>query len=268
MKGGKASPGAFTIATMPKAEKIALWMRSQLTAAGARGFVVGLSGGVDSAVVARLSQMASPTAVLAVLLPCHSDPQDERDALSMAAQFSLPTSLIDLSSTYDALVASVQPALRGAPESVRPIPSGDPLRGRVPLANMKPRLRMTALYFLANTLNYLVAGTGNRSEIAIGYFTKYGDAGADLLPIGHLLKREVRELARELNVPAIVIDRPPSAGLWIGQTDEEEMGFSYDELERYLDEGPQAVAPALAMRIERLMRASDHKRMMPGIPDE
>jgi NAD+ synthase len=127
---------------------------------------------------------------------------------------------------------------------------------------------MTALYFIANSADYLVAGTGNRSELAIGYFTKHGDGGADLFPIGHLLKREVRELARELRVPDQIIDRPPSARLWLGQTDEEEMGFSYAELERYLEEGPQAVAPALAMRIERLARASDHKRMQPPIPEE
>ena len=113
---------------------------------------------------------------------------------------------------------------------------------------------MTTLYFLANSLDYLVAGTGNRSELAIGYFTKHGDGGCDLLPIGHLLKSEVRALARELNVPSAIIERTPSAGLWLGQSDEEEMGFTYAELERYLDEGPQGVSPALAMKIERLIR--------------
>jgi NAD+ synthase len=135
------------------------------------------------------------------------------------------------------------------------------------LANIKPRLRMTTLYFIANSINYLVAGTGNRSELAIGYFTKYGDGGVDLLPIGHLLKREVREMAKELGVPERVIARPPGAGLWPGQLDEEEMGFTYAELERYLEEGPQAVSPALAVRIERLTRSSDHKRAMPPIPE-
>ena len=143
----------------------------------------------------------------------------------------------------------------------------DELRGRVPLANMKPRLRMATLYFFANTLNYLVAGTGNRSEAAIGYFTKYGDGGVDLLPIGHLVKSEVRAVARELNVPSPIIERSPSAGLWMGQVDEEEMGFTYAELEHYLDEGPQGVSPALAMRIERLTRSSEHKRQLPPTPD-
>jgi len=243
-------------------------MRQQLTASGARGFVVGLSGGLDSAVVARLAQLAAPGRVVGAILPCHSDPDDERDAAAVAKHFSLLTTRIDLGETYDALVHAAQPALNALPEQVRAVAPADPLRGRVPLANMKPRLRMTALYFLANSLNHLVAGTGNRSEVSIGYFTKYGDGGVDLLPIGHLVKSEVRALARELNVPTAIIDRAPSAGLWIGQNDEEEMGFRYADLERYLDDGPQGVSPALAMRIERLTRVSDHKRAMPPMPDD
>jgi NAD+ synthase len=126
---------------------------------------------------------------------------------------------------------------------------------------------MTTLYFLANDLDYLVAGTGNRSELSIGYFTKHGDGGSDLLPIGHLVKSEVLALAQELNVPPAIISRTPSAGLWIGQSDEEEMGFTYADLERYLEEGPQGVSPALAMKIERLIRSSEHKRALPPIPE-
>ena len=243
-------------------------MRRQLTASGARGFLVGLSGGLDSAVVARLAQLAAPGRVVAAILPCHSDPDDERDAALLAKHFSLMTTRIDLGESYDTLVRAVQPGLNALPEQLRAVAPADPLRGRVPLANMKPRLRMTALYFLANRLNHLVAGTGNRSELSIGYFTKYGDGGVDILPIGHLVKSEVRALARELNVPSAIIERTPSAGLWIGQRDEEEMGFSYGDLERYLEDGPQGVSPALAMRIERLTRASDHKRTMPAVPGD
>lgn len=257
---------------MPAAERIAGWMRRYLAATGARGFVVGLSGGIDSAIVARLAQLAAPGAVVAVLLPCHSDPQDEHDALLVAKHFSLPTARVDLSVTYDRLVADAQAALQSLPPQMRasastgaPAP-GDP-RAPLPLANIKPRLRMTTLYFIANSLNYLVVGTGNRAELAIGYFTKHGDGGSDMLPIGHLHKSEVRALARELHVPSPIIERTPSAGLWVGQTDEDEMGFSYSDLERYLEEGPQAVSPALAMRIERLTRSSDHKRQLPPMPD-
>jgi NAD+ synthase len=247
-------------------------MRRYLAATGARGFVVGLSGGIDSAIVARLAQLAAPGAVVAVLLPCHSDPQDEHDARLVAKHFSLTTARVDLSATYDTLAADAQAALESLPAQMRASASteapatGDP-RARFPLANIKPRLRMTTLYFIANSLDYLVAGTGNRSELAVGYFTKYGDGGSDMLPIGHLLKSEVRALARELNVPSSIIERTPSAGLWAGQTDEEEMGFSYFDLERYLEEGPQGVSPALAMRMERLIRASDHKRQLPPMPD-
>jgi len=243
-------------------------MRRQLTASGARGFVVGLSGGLDSAVVARLAQLAAPGRVVAAILPCHSDPDDERDAALLAKHFSLMTTRIDLGEPYDALVRAAQPGLNALPDQMRAAAPADPLRGRVPLANMKPRLRMTALYFLANSLNHLVAGPGNRSALALGYFTKYGDGGVDILPIGHLVKSEVRALARELNVPSAIIERTPSAGLWIGQSDEEEMGFTYGDLERYLEDGPQGVSPALAMRIERLTRASDHKRTMPAVPGD
>lgn len=252
---------------MATSERLAGWMRQRLQSAGARGFVIGLSGGVDSAVVARLAQLAVRGGALGVLLPCHSDPQDEQDAALVARHFSLPTTRIDLSATHDACVAAAQPALASAAEAGRRDEPLDPLRGRAPQANIKPRLRMAALYFLANSLNYLVAGTGNRSEIAIGYFTKWGDGGVDLLPLGRLVKSQVRAIARELGVPEPIVDRAPSAGLWPGQRDEEEMGFTYAELERYLDNGPQDVAPAVAMKIERLVRASDHKRALPPVPD-
>jgi len=248
-------------------DEIAGWMRRQVTAAGARGLVVGLSGGVDSAVVARLCQIAMPEAVLAMILPCYSGVEDERDARLVADHFALPTATVRLDSTYDAIVAALERALAGGQNGAG-TDSAPAVRDPVALAvaNVKPRLRMTALYFAANDLNYLVAGTGNRSEIAVGYFTKYGDGGVDLLPLGNLFKDEVRALARELDVPAAIIEKAPSAGLWPGQTDEAEMGFTYPELETYLTAGPGAVAPPTALRIERSMQASAHKRRMPPVP--
>jgi NAD+ synthase len=249
-----------------KAEALANWMRQYLVGAGCRGFVVGLSGGVDSAVVLRLAQLAAPNATLGAIMPSHSDPQDELDAADVAGHFSVPTIRIDLSRPYDDLIATLQPAVQSVPERMRSAPPADASSQRLPLVNVKPRLRMTALYFIANSLNYLVPGTGNRSEVAIGYFTKHGDGAADLLPLARLVKSEVRRLARELGVPRTIIDRTASAGLWLGQTDEVEMGFTYDELERYLDEGPQAVSPALAMKIERLTRLAEHKRQLPSMP--
>ena len=241
-------------------------MRETAGTAGAKGFVVGLSGGIDSALVARLAQLAMPGAVVGVLMPSHSDPSDERDAMLVAKHLSLPTARVDLSDTYDLLTAQVRGALESLPPTIHREKTHDEPRARVPLANMKPRLRMTTLYFIANSLNYLVAGTGNRSELSIGYFTKYGDGGVDLLPIANLVKSEVRALARELKIPDAIVDRTPTAGLWIGQTDESEMGFTYDDLEKYLKDGADGVAPALAMRIERLLRASDHKRKLAPSP--
>jgi NAD+ synthase len=243
-------------------------MRRQLAATGAHGFVVGLSGGLDSAVVAHLAQLAAPGNVLAAMLPCHSDPEDERDAAMIAKHFALATVRVDISETYDTEIAAALAALQTLPEQTRGVKPADPIRSRRPLANIKPRLRMTTLYFLANSLDYLVAGTSNRSELSIGYFTKHGDGGSDLLPIGRLVKSEVRMLARDLNVPSSIIERTPSAGLWLGQNDEEEMGFTYADLERYLEDGPQGVSPALAMKIERLTRSSEHKRALPPMPDD
>lgn len=247
---------------MTRAQELADWLRQGITAAGARGLALGLSGGVDSAVVARLCQMASPEAVVGVIMPCHSDPRDEADARLVASHFGISTVRVDLAPAYDRLVEDLQRAIAGLSRDHPPVPPSDAsdFKARVPLANVKPRLRMTTLYFVANSLNYLVVGTGNRSEVTIGYFTKYGDGGVDLLPLGTLLKSEVRAMATELGVPGSIIDKPPSAGLWLGQVDEDEMGFTYTDLENYLTNGPEAVAPALAMRIERLVRASDHKR--------
>jgi NAD+ synthase len=249
-------------------EAIVEWLRQRLVRTGARGFVIGLSGGIDSAVVARLCQAAAPASVLGVIMPCHGDPRDEADAKLLADHFGIATVKVDLAPCFDALTEDLRDALTQVPkEQLAGARPADDVKARVPVANVKPRLRMAALYFLANSLNYLVAGTGNRSELAIGYFTKHGDGGVDLLPIGHLLKSDVRLVARELGVPDALVEKAPSAGLWLGQTDEAEMGFSYAELERYLTSGPDKVAPALAMRVERLIRQSEHKRALAPTPE-
>lgn len=247
---------------MSRAEQIAGWLRDQAMHAGARGFVFGLSGGIDSALVARLCQLAAPQRVLGVYLPAYSHPQDEEDARLVATTFSIPIARVDLTATFDALSEALNAGIKGLPHHVDVLD----IKQQLPDANIKPRLRMASLYFIANSLNYLVAGTGNRSELLLGYFTKYGDGGVDLLPIGRLLKSEVRAMAVELGVPARIIDKPPTAGLWMGQTDEEEMGFSYDTLEQYLQHGPGVVTPEIAQRIERLRKSSDHKRTLPPLP--
>lgn len=234
-------------------DQIAQWLRDQLTGAGKDGFVLGLSGGVDSATAAALAARAvGPQRVLGVLMPCHSQPEDTRLARQVAEVFAIPTVTVDLTSTYDEL-------MRALPPSDHPLAA----------ANAKPRLRMITLYYLAQTHNYLVLGSGNRTEIQVGYYTKYGDGGVDLLPLGGLYKTQVWELARELGVPQEVIDRPPSAGLWPGQTDEGEMGITYRELDRVL----QAIAagetdrvdPDTLQRVREMIERSAHKRAMPPV---
>jgi NAD+ synthase len=246
--------------------QIVTWLRQRATMATARGFVVGLSGGVDSAVVVGLCQRAAPGQVVGLIMPCGSDPRDEADAQLVADHFAVPAVRVDLEPAYDALLGSARAALDRMPPEMMP-PQASDAGARVALANIRPRLRMTALYFVANSLNYLVVGTGNKSELTIGYFTKHGDGGVDVLPIGHLLKSQVKSLAKELGVPQSIIDKPPSAGLWPGQMDEAEMGFSYADLERYSNLGPEGVSPALALRLERMIRSSEHKRALPAVPN-
>ena len=243
-----------------RVDNIVEWLRAQAQRAEAQGFAFGLSGGIDSAVVARLCQLATPGHVLGALLPCYSQPDDEVDARLVAAAFEIPIVRVDLTKTFDAITT----ALDAAVEAPRTLDVVD-IKQRLPRVNIKPRLRMASLYFIANSMNYLVAGTGNRSEITLGYYTKYGDGGVDVLPIGNLLKSDVRAMARELNVPARVIDKPPTAGLWPGQTDEAEMGFTYAMLEQYLAGNTAGLPASVVARIEQLRTASDHKRALPPI---
>jgi NAD+ synthase len=232
------------------ADTIVAWLKDYAAEAGARGYVVGLSGGIDSATTAALCQRAVGGEVLGVLMPCHSLPEDARMARLVAETFGLRTVTVDLGPVFDTMLA----ALPGEPSPMAQ-------------ANLKPRLRMATLYALAQTHGYLVAGTGNRSELMIGYYTKYGDGGVDVEPLGDLYKWQVRELARELGVPQPVIARPPSAGLWAGQTDEGEIGLTYAELDAALaaiEAGrTDGLDPVVLERVQRLMAASEHKRAMP-----
>ena len=234
------------------AEKLAWWIRERVSSSGCKGVVLGMSGGVDSSVTAALCQQAFPQSTLGVLMPCHSSQQDEEHALAVASKFSMATKTVALDSVFDSLL------------KVLPEDSVDPAASHLAKANLKARLRMLTLYYLANQLKYMVVGASNRSELSVGYFTKYGDGGADILPLGNLVKGQVRELASLLGVPQEIIDKPPSAGLWPGQTDEGDLGFSYDELDRYLVAGE--ASDEVRGRIESMMAATDHKRSPPPMP--
>ena len=229
------------------------WIKDKVTASGRRGVVLGMSGGVDSSVLAVLCKQAFPIKTIGLIMPCYSIDQDREHAEAVARQFEVPTKTIVLNAVYDALL------------HVLPDFKPDQSAARLAQANIKARLRMVSLYYVANQMNYIVAGSGNRSEITIGYFTKHGDAGADILPLGNLVKKEVRELARFLKIPQEIIAKSPSAGLWAGQTDEGEMGFTYEALDNYILTGK---APErLKKRIEQMHAASAHKCTTPPIPD-
>jgi len=252
-----------------RAKDLSEWIRQQVTIAGARGVVVGLTGAPDSAVVARLCQMAVPGRVIGAMTPCQTDPRDEQDADLIARQFDVPVIRVDLEPAYDRLVGDLDDMLlllRQDRAADGGTPSDTPA-SRTPSVNIKPRLRMSALFFLAESLNCLVVGAGNRSDLTVGSFTKYGDAAVDLLPLGQLLESEVRTLARELEIPEQVLERTRADRAGSREADEGQMGFSYADLERYLNDGPDGVSPALAMRIERLLRTSEHKRAVALIPE-
>ncbi len=231
------------------AEKLIAWIREKVLASGHKGVVLGMSGGIDSSIVAILCQRALPQSTLGVLMPCYSSQEDEEHALAVASKFSIPTKTVVLDSVFDTLL-KVLPDDSGASQLAK--------------ANLKARLRMLTLYCFANQLKYMVVGSSNRSELAIGYFTKYGDGGVDIIPLGNLVKGQVRELASFLGIPQEIIDKPPSAGLWPGQTDEGELGFSYDELDRYLVTGE--ASDEVRRKIESMMAAGDHKRQPPPKP--
>ncbi|MFH1904893.1 MAG: NAD(+) synthase [bacterium] len=198
-------------------KRIVLWLRKKVEEARAKGLVFGLSGGIDSACVGVLSKMAFEDDCIGLIMPCESHIEDEKMALLVANKFSIPTKKISLDESFREL-------LKILPHS----------GNHISIANIKPRLRMLTLYYFASNYNYLVAGTDNKTEAMLGYYTKYGDGGVDILPIGNLFKSQVRELARELDIPREIIERKPSAGLWPGQSDEDEIGLSYDEMDTIL----------------------------------
>jgi len=227
--------------------KIVSWIKQKVKDSGAKGIVLGLSGGIDSAVVAALAKAAvGKNNLLVLFMPCNSNVQDLKDAKLVAHKLGLKSKLVDLSGVYNNFLKVLPGAISLA-------------RG-----NLKPRLRMSTLYYFANKLNYLVCGTGNKSELLVGYFTKYGDGGVDILPIADLFKRQVCRLARELKIPQEIIAKPPTAGLWHGQTDEGEMGITYNELDDILDRfrnhKEQIVGSNKVNKVIRMYKNSEHKR--------
>lgn len=226
-------------------DSITQWLKDKVIEAGCKGVVFGLSGGIDSAVVAALSKRAFPNDSLGIIMPCHSISEDEEHARLVSDALNLRTEKVDLSQVFDVYINKLN----------------DTGSNVLALSNIKPRLRMTTLYYFAQINKYLVAGTSNKSEMTVGYFTKHGDSGVDILPIADFVKEEVRDLARYLKIPDIVISKPPSAGLWEEQTDEKEMGFSYKQLDSYIRTG--VAEQDVKKKIDNMNKLSDHKRRLP-----
>jgi NAD+ synthase len=221
------------------AEDIQDWIKSYMFMAGVYRLVVGISGGIDSAVVAKLCMEATnQVGVYGLILDCETSDEDINDANLLIESLGMSHETISLNSEFYGLTCEVEED--GMPE-----------------ANLKSRLRMCALYYYANTNNALVVGTTNKSEDYIGYYTKYGDGGVDIEPIINLTKTEVRELAKYLGIPGKIINKAPSAGLWEGQTDEEELGFTYKDLDDHIN--GLAVVEAVKDSIEALREKNSHK---------
>ncbi|GBE18224.1 NH(3)-dependent NAD(+) synthetase [archaeon BMS3Abin16] len=235
---------------------------------GAKGAVLGLSGGVDSALVGALAKEALGNRLEALVMPVSgvSKSEDLEHAALISAKFGITSRVIELKEAATAVKNAFPDMIKNSGEG-----------GFHARANIAPRLRMLFNYAAANLNNLVVLGTGNKTELLLGYFTKYGDGGVDFLPIGDLYKSQVHQLAEHMQVPREVIDKPPSAGLWHGQTDEEELGESYEILDQILyhtveeGRGADETAKIMGINVKRvqhiigLVESGHHKRAMPEI---
>ena len=226
------------------AENIAAWIKK---IADGKGVVLGMSGGLDCSVVARLCQVAGVDVHLA-LLPYGDDMKNTKSSdhsMELIEKFNFPYHVFDIQPAVDALTIPCRDtACRVSTELSR--------------ANIRPRVRMTYLYQFAQRNSLFVIGTGNLAERTVGYFTKWGDGACDLNPLAMLTKQEVYTLARYLEVPNCIIEKKPSAGLWEGQTDEDELGMTYAQIDAYIINGTSG-NPETDRKIEERIKASAHK---------
>lgn len=226
------------------------FIKNMIEKTKAKGIVFGNSGGKDSALVGILCKAACENTV-GIIMPCSSQRnfgEDMDDGKELSRQFNIETRVVDLTEVKNKELEVL--------ENVTSVTDAAS-------SNIAPRLRMITLYTIAASENRLVAGTGNRSEAYMGYFTKWGDGAYDFNPIADLTATEVFEFLRFLNAPASIIEKAPSAGLFEGQTDEKEMGVTYSAIDRYITEGK--AEPQDAEIINRYHLRNLHKRKMPEV---
>lgn len=230
---------------------IIMWLRKQVKESHTKGLVVGLSGGIDSAVVTYLIKLAFPNDSLAVVMPIKSNPDDIKDASTVIKESEINSLTIDLTESHKTLYNDIYKQINNKGQ-------WQEKKDQINDANLRARLRMSTLYSVATNYEYLVVGTENLAEWYTGYFTKYGDGGVDIQPLMDLTKGEVKDLAKHLGVTKDIIDKVPSADLWEGQTDEIEMGTSYDMIDAYLKE--ESIPEKDKQLIENMHEKTNHKR--------
>jgi len=220
------------------------WIKEYVQKVGAKGVVVGNSGGKDSAtVLAMVTKAIGKEQVLAISMPCHSRQEDFEDAKLVAETFEVELLKVDLSSCYEQMERAIKTTIELSKEAS---------------INIKPRLRMTTLYGIAQTLGYLVVGTGNLCEATVGYTTKWGDNASDFNPIGNFTVEEVIKIGEYLGVPEKILKKAPSDGLG-EQTDEEKMGITYQQITEMIETG-NTEENAKKEILKRFQNAK-HKRM-------
>lgn len=236
-------------------DKRVAWIKDVLARTGAKGIIYGNSGGKDCTLVGALCRAATDK-VLGVIMPCASSQNygsDLQDALAAGRFFDIEQIQVDLTQVKNEMLSVLGDKLNGS--------AIDAERARMSEMNINPRLRMTVLYALGQSRGYLVAGTGNLSEATMGYFTKWGDGAYDFNPIADLTASEIYGYLRYLGAPESIIDKPPSAGLYQGQTDEAEMGITYAEIDAYLRGG--CVNARAKEKIENAKSKNAHKLTTP-----
>lgn len=242
-----------------KIDKTVNWLREKVKESNTKGLVVGVSGGIDSAVVCYLIKKAFPNNSMGVIMEIKSNPKDREDALKVINGCNIEYLDLDLTKPQEDILDIVTNAMKD-----KNLYKEEYLK--MTDANLRARVRMSTIYTVANNLGYLVVGTDNAAEIHTGYFTKYGDGGVDLVPLANLTKKEVYEWAKVLGVHDAVINKAPSAGLWEGQTDESEMGTTYNMIDAVVEGKLEEVPQKDKDIIDRLHRISEHKRQTPSKP--